>query len=225
MPDAPFDAPSTSIDDGEVIRIPWKDSILDTIRERPAMYLGEATITALWHFLIGWNMALDRVSGYAEKPREVPNDSADWVGYRLHLDSNRGGFWKQAILSRVRDQQRALDRFFELRDEYLCREPKLVATIRKDRREYQQKRASPHAGLSSILSSCCQNRSALSCTRTIPASSLKLRKAKLVPTREGSILRCPILSGDPGPLPTDSRLVIIPHGTAYLLRTNGTDVI
>jgi len=145
MPDAPVDPQCTPLDIGGDIHLPWKSSILDTIRERPAMYLGEGTITALWHFLIGWEMALTRL-GNVQKSPEVPIDFADWVGYRLHLGSNFDGFWKRAILSRVRDESHALDRFFELRDEYLRRNPRVVATIRKDRREYQRQRQVTAAG-------------------------------------------------------------------------------
>jgi len=114
-------------------------SLLETIRKRPAMYLGESSITALWHYIHGWEAASGHF-GYCkadfEKPPEVPRYFADWVGYRLHLDSNYSGFWHKAILSRIKDEHLALVRFFELYDEFFQREPKIVASIKKDCREY-----------------------------------------------------------------------------------------
>ena len=117
-----------------VVTIQWKASILDTIRERPAMYLGVKSLTALWHFLQGYEMA--RLRSEAEPLPELPQHFADWVGYRLHLSGNCDGFWHHAILSRVRDEALALDRFYELLDEFGRREAKVVARIRVDSREY-----------------------------------------------------------------------------------------
>jgi len=121
---------------GENIKvIPWKDSILDTIRERPGMYLGRKSLTALWYFLHGWQMARWRMG--REDPPELPQHFADWVGYRLHMESDRSGFWYLAILESVRDEEIAVDRFYDLRDECFKRQPRLVARIRDDRREYR----------------------------------------------------------------------------------------
>lgn len=112
-----------------------RQSILDIIRERPAMYMGEATLSGLCYFLSGFGMA-EHLHGI-KAPPPLPRDFADWVAYRLHLESNWSGFWHRAILSRIRDEHLALIRFYELRDEYLLRKPKVVATIRKDRREHR----------------------------------------------------------------------------------------
>lgn len=114
---------------------PWKGTLLDTIRQRPAMYLGLKSLTALWFYLNGFEHA-QRISGN-QSISEVPVRFADWVGYRLHLDGNFNGFWARAILSRVRDESLAVDRFYELRDEFMRREERTVATIRADRREYK----------------------------------------------------------------------------------------
>jgi hypothetical protein len=118
---------------GENIKnIPWQDSILDTIRDSPAMFLGVKSLSALWYFLHGYQMARWRLG---QQHREIPDRFADWVGYRLHLDGDRSGDWHNAILECVRDQASAVDRFYELRDECVKREPHLVATIRDNHRE------------------------------------------------------------------------------------------
>jgi hypothetical protein len=99
------------------------------------MYLGESSLTVLYHFMQGYEMASWRCGN--KNPPEVPEHFADWVGYRLHLDSNWSGFWHRAILSRIRDEHQALLRFYELRDEFFRREARVVATIRKDCREHK----------------------------------------------------------------------------------------
>jgi hypothetical protein len=99
------------------------------------MYMGEKSLTGLWFFLNGVEMT--RMRHRIEAPPEIPRNFADWVGYRLHLSSNYSGFWHTAILSRIRDEHLAFDRFYELRDEFFRRQAKVVATIRKDCREYQ----------------------------------------------------------------------------------------
>ena len=114
--------------------IPWMESIVDTIRVRPAFYLGANSLTAFWHFFQGYEMGRWRSTG--EYHSEISGRFADWVGYRLHLHSNWDGLWHLAILSKVRDEAVALSRFFELWDEFARREAKVVATIREDCREY-----------------------------------------------------------------------------------------
>ncbi len=126
----------------DVMTIPDKESYLDTIRERPAMYIGRKSLTALWFYLHGYEKGR-RTSGYLG-PSEVPRHFADWVGYRLHLGHNFSGSWARAILSQVRDESLAVDRFYELRDEFMLRRERTVATIREDCREYKiRKRSDP----------------------------------------------------------------------------------
>jgi hypothetical protein len=135
--DAVYDLLRVSVEQtGVIFETPWADSILDTIRDRPAMYVGEKSLTALWYFLQGYQMARSRL-GQCETPRELPPHFADWVGYRLHRDGDHDGFWHLAILERVRDEASAVDRFYELRDECFKVEPIIVATIRGDRREFK----------------------------------------------------------------------------------------
>jgi hypothetical protein len=117
-------------------------SILDIMRERPAMYMGTASLIGLRFFLIGFRMAQD-IHGIEATP-PLPRDFADWVAYRLHLESNWSGFWHRAILSRIRDEHLALIRFYELRDEYLLRKPQVVATIRKECREHKVGQQGPN---------------------------------------------------------------------------------
>ena len=120
--------------ESQIIEIPWHDSILDMVRERHAMYMGSKSLTGLHFFLSGVEIAKMRYG--IDTPSEIPRHFADWVGYRLHIGSNFDGFWWLAILRRVRNENEAFDRFYQLRDEFLRREPRIIAAIHKGRREY-----------------------------------------------------------------------------------------
>lgn len=108
--------------------------LLELIRERPALYLGENSLTGLWHFLRGYRMAegdhgIDDVI-------HLPTDIFDWVAYRLHYYDSTSG-WRQMILGRVPDERAALKRFWELLDDHRARKPHVVATIHDCRIGYR----------------------------------------------------------------------------------------
>lgn len=107
--------------------------LLDVIREKPAMYLGTRSLSALSHFLAGYGFALH----VHEIPssHHLPGDFHDWVAYRLHFFESTSGY-KNMILKRIPDESAALARFFELLDEYRVRQPRIVATVQGHRREY-----------------------------------------------------------------------------------------
>lgn len=102
--------------------------LLGVIRENPAMYMGESTLTALYHFLGGFETA-----GYVHQiqlPNILPRDFQDWVAYRLHFLESTSGY-RRMILQYFPDESAALDRFFVLLDEHRSRQAKLVATVRR----------------------------------------------------------------------------------------------
>jgi hypothetical protein len=102
--------------------------LLEVIRERPAMYLGQRSLSALTQYLHGYRMALsvhDIQSGFA-----LPQDFHDWVAYRLHFYESTSGYTNM-ILNRVPEESAALDRFFELLDEHKNRKPRIVAQVRE----------------------------------------------------------------------------------------------
>lgn len=96
------------------------------IRERPALYIGARSLSALSSFLLGYEFGL-RVHGI-HTPHLLPPDFNDWVAYRLHFFESTNGYRKM-IMKRVSDESLALDRFFELLDELHGRSPKIVAIV------------------------------------------------------------------------------------------------
>jgi len=107
--------------------------LLEVIRERPAMWLGTRSLTALRHFLAGWGAALLFYDVKAED--QLPRDFHDWVAYRLGFRESTSG-WQSMILKDVPDESKALDRFFELLDEHRNRKPHVIARLVGHKKAY-----------------------------------------------------------------------------------------
>ena len=101
--------------------------LLDVIREKPVLYMGESTLTALYHFLGGYETA--KYIHQIPLRNILPIDFNDWVAYRLHFRESSSGY-KRMILQHFPDESVALDQFFRLIDEHRTRRGKTVATVR-----------------------------------------------------------------------------------------------
>jgi hypothetical protein len=87
--------------------------ILDKIRERPSMYMGEHSLTAMYHFINGFYMA------HNHETFETPSFDGfnDFVGKFYGKYTTAG--WKNLILAdHYGNEQEALTRFYELLDEF-----------------------------------------------------------------------------------------------------------
>ena len=87
--------------------------VLDKMRERPALYIGEYSITALYHFVQGFFMACDGGT------KEVPNFDGfnNFVG-KYYGEYTTAG-WKNLILSdHFGNEQEALRQFYTLLDAF-----------------------------------------------------------------------------------------------------------
>lgn len=95
------------------------DNVINTIRKRPGMFLGNNSITALWHFLDGYRAA-EMDLGVCWKGELFPlrfKYMSEFTNIRLDCHNNLG--WCNHILSFCNgDEKRALDMFFDLYDEY-----------------------------------------------------------------------------------------------------------
>ncbi len=98
--------------------------LLEVIRDRPALYLGERSLSALWHYLLGYRMAMSVYDVRADF--SLPADFHEWVAYRLHFYESTSGY-RNMILKRTPDESVALDHFFELLDDHRTRKPRVVA--------------------------------------------------------------------------------------------------
>jgi hypothetical protein len=104
----------------------FESSLLERIRQRPPLFLGERSLSALRQFFSGYYFAYHELGTRA--PELIPNDFHDWVAYRLQFRESTLGYAKM-ILERTPDEERALKMFFELLDEHGARQAKVVAKI------------------------------------------------------------------------------------------------
>jgi hypothetical protein len=101
------------------------------------MFLCPVSITALWHFILGYGLGQASVSTGAKSPFALPSDFHDWVASRLHFFASTSG-WHNMIIERFGDGPHAFDRFFSLLDEYHLRVPSIVATLSGCERTYTE---------------------------------------------------------------------------------------
>lgn len=102
---------------------------IDAIHKRPGMYLGSKSLTALYHFLGGYQLAcsLHRIKDDHLGLR-IPYDFHDWVAYRTHFRESTSG-WCRMVVATSSSEEEAFDRFFELLKEHSERVPQLVAEL------------------------------------------------------------------------------------------------
>ena len=108
--------------------MPADPDLLAKIREHPGLFLGESTLSALYHTINGYALALGSHGIKDDFSLRLPADFNDWVAYRLHYKESTSG-WKNMILSVCKDDVEAFKRFFELLDQYASRKSRVVAKI------------------------------------------------------------------------------------------------
>jgi hypothetical protein len=106
--------------------------ILNEIRRRPGMYLGEKSLTKLAAFVDGYGFGLHQAG--VEDPFALIADFRDWIHARHQTTAVN---WDALILAASKDEGEALDRFWKLLDEFLANHPEHV--------EKTTERASPFA--------------------------------------------------------------------------------
>ncbi|MBD2384706.1 hypothetical protein [Cylindrospermum sp. FACHB-282] len=100
--------------------------VLQTIKDRPGMYIGKSSITILGHFLVGYQFAR------SELGLELSQEDADffknfhpWI--QRHFNVRTSNSWANIILLFTRDEKDALNSFFRLLDEFKQRDRTLDA--------------------------------------------------------------------------------------------------
>ena len=66
--------------------------LLDLIRARPALYLSEPWLTALYHFVGGFHFALHTHGLDDAGDFDIPREFNDWVAYRLQFKEPPSGW-------------------------------------------------------------------------------------------------------------------------------------
>ncbi|MEH2027241.1 hypothetical protein [Nostoc sp.] len=100
------------------------NEILSNIKKRPAMYLGaNSPITILDMLLRGYSLARKEVSVPPTEPEREFEGFQLWVEEKYGINS--GQSWSKIILFYSVDEHEALQKFFELFEEYLNRNKNL----------------------------------------------------------------------------------------------------
>jgi hypothetical protein len=90
--------------------------MLEKIRRKPGMYIGERSINRLHAFLTGYRAGLGRLGFY---PRDVDEFHRfhDWVANRLGFYESTSG-WCNMIRDKSTSETEAFDQFFLFLDEF-----------------------------------------------------------------------------------------------------------
>ncbi|MEH2176034.1 hypothetical protein [Nostoc sp.] len=97
--------------------------ILGAIKKRPGMYLGTSSITRLDMCLRGYSLARREVGVPPTEPEKEFEGFQLWVQEKYGINS--GQSWSKIILFYSVDEHEALQKFFELFEEYLNRNKSL----------------------------------------------------------------------------------------------------
>jgi hypothetical protein len=90
--------------------------LLQEIRPRPGIYIGNNSVKELAAFLRGFSYAAQKF-GIADNDRFL-EDFQEWIAGRFKVEIPRG--WEDIILFYSVDESEAMQRFWELLDEYLA---------------------------------------------------------------------------------------------------------
>ncbi|MEH2221734.1 hypothetical protein [Nostoc sp.] len=97
--------------------------ILGAIKKRPGMYLGTSSITRLDMLLRGYSLARREVGVPPTEPEREFEGFQSWIEEKYGINS--GQSWSKIILFYSVDEPEALQKFFELFEEYLNRNKSL----------------------------------------------------------------------------------------------------
>ena len=102
--------------------------LLEAVRLRPALYISPLSITALYNFIHGYLLCTGFQGATNTQPpwREFNN----WVAMRLGFRESTSG-WRNMILTAAAEaEDRALDRFFELLEEFKQRQARVIMSAK-----------------------------------------------------------------------------------------------
>ena len=93
------------------------ESLIELIRKRPAMYIGEPKIYNLSHFLFGYSFAMYENFNMQEFQKPL-RDFNDWLETKYKCKASIG--WARLLLLHVNDNEdMAFDLFWEEWDDFL----------------------------------------------------------------------------------------------------------
>ena len=91
--------------------------LLSKIRQRPSLYLGKRSLSHLHVFLDGYTFACRQLGIPPTKQEKKFEEFQEWIEIRFNQLSTQS--WSRIILFYSEDEAAALNRFFELLEEFL----------------------------------------------------------------------------------------------------------
>lgn len=90
--------------------------LIRNIQKRPAMYLGQTSITNFQSFLAGYFFARHQLGEPETEQEKHFVNFEPWIQQKFKITSSQS--WDKIILFFSQDEHQALERFFELFDEF-----------------------------------------------------------------------------------------------------------
>lgn len=92
--------------------------LLDVVRQKPGIFIGESSLTALRGFIDGFRSALESIGSPLE-PEEPTFTKGfdDWIAARYGYRESTSG-WKKMLLTSAGEEHAAFERFFVELDAY-----------------------------------------------------------------------------------------------------------
>jgi hypothetical protein len=98
--------------------------VLQKIKAKPGMYIGRASVSDLFHFLVGYEFARGELD---IEPTEWEDDFHEnfqpWVQRKYHVSTSNS--WAKIIMLFCHDEKAGFEQFFKLLDEFNCRDKSL----------------------------------------------------------------------------------------------------
>lgn len=94
---------------------PILDVLNEMRRRKLGMYIGSTSLTRLKFFLLGYEHAVCRLQPH--QPDRFLADFRKWIYQRYNTKENVG--WEELILRESSDEYAAVERFWELLDEFI----------------------------------------------------------------------------------------------------------
>jgi hypothetical protein len=92
------------------------NDLLQTIRRRPALYLGQKSVLSLHAFLDGYYFARRELNLDLTPQEQIFQDFTSWL--RQHFQVETGEPWSTILLTNTANEQDAFMLFFTLLDEF-----------------------------------------------------------------------------------------------------------
>ncbi|HBL12106.1 MAG TPA: hypothetical protein DD379_11995 [Cyanobacteria bacterium UBA11162] len=94
--------------------------LLQKIKKRPSMYLGRHSIFSFLAFWCGYKIAQHQLGIHPTAQEQEFEEFLKWIRERYEVHTSQS--WASIILFYSEDEKTALDRFFELFEEFLSQQ-------------------------------------------------------------------------------------------------------